>query len=832
MRLRMPARRLRGARLRLALFPLACALDMPEASANDLDERDTSSTSPSVVGARRVEFDPDMLKSRGIDPKLAEYFREAPRFTVGHHVVSLRVNGRSTGRATARFDEHGSLCIERALLDVAKVVIPATHAAAGDASEVSSCVDLRSVMPRASIELDPARGQVSLLVPTDALRRPKQDVSAYSRGGTAALLNYEVIGLNSWGEGRRSRYASANTEVGFNTGDWIIRSRGVASATDGRLRSEVLDTFAQRSFSDRRAVVQLGEINVVNPALAGAQVTGMQLMSEQALAMQGGDSAVEGVAPSQARVEVRQDGVLVYSTVVPAGPFVLNNIPRVNRRANLDVTVVGNGGEVQRFVVTPVMAGPVAPSVGYSLAVGKARNTGRADSPWLISGGWSGPMRRSVIVSGGAMLSSDYHAIGVGVGTQLGANTQLQLDATGSRAVREDVSGLQATLTLSHRLSEHWSFALSDLRQSPGYRQLLDTSGNNAIDARRTRYRDQSSASLSWSAPGFGNLSAGFSRTVLFQGAATRRALASWGTRFGRASVSLSAEWMLSRVRRGANNSIYLNVSVPLGESRRLGATVRRYAGESRYGASFSEQVNEFASYRAGVEYRPDGRRRSLTTAASVLPRYFQLDASYTRDTRNSNYSLGLRGGLVLHEQGLTASPYAVRDTFGVLSVGDAAGIRIATPSGPVWTDSRGYAVLPQLSPYGKSSIEVATDSLPKNIDIHNGATVVEAARGAVARLDFAVKKTRRVLVLARTPDARVLPFGATVTDEHGELVGVVQGDGEIFVPNALATPRLRVSDVGAADCELVIDPDESAEPGVYYESAEAVCRPVEDRAR
>lgn len=811
------SRRVRGARLRLVLLPLACVLDVPDACANDLGD---------------VEFDAGMLKQRGIDPALAEYFRQAPRFTAGRHVVSLSVNGRSMGRAHATFDAKGALCVDPELLDVAEIAVPSSYEHVANRSPAFACTGMASLLPRAIVELDPAQGEVSLLVPTDALRAPEQGVSGYTRGGKAALLNYEIIGLDSrWGS-RSSRYGSANTEFGFNAGDWVVRSRQVATSNDGRYRTEMLDTYAQRSFAEHRAVLQLGELNIMNPALAGAQVTGVQVMSEQALATQGSGAVVEGVAQSQARVDVRQDGVLVYSTVVPAGPFALTSIPRINHHGQLDVTVLGTAGELQHFVVSPAMAGSATPSAGYSLAVGKTRNTGGIDAPWVMSAGWSGSVRKGVTLSSGTMLARAYQSIGVGFGSSLATATQLQIDLVGSSASRERASGVQGTLTLSQRLSEQWSFAYSNTRQSRGFRELLDTARIGAATTGRTRYRDQSSASLSWSHPGLGNLSAGYSRAVLSDGRSTKRALASWGNHLGRASVSLSAEWSLSHSRRSGNNTIYLNASIPLGDSRRMGTTVRRYAGETRYGTNFSEQVNPFASYRAGLEYRSGDRHRSLTTAVSLLPRYFQLDAGYARDTRSSSVSLALRGGLVLHDRGLTPSPYAIRDTFGVLSVGDAAGIRVSTPGGPVWTDARGYAVLPQLSPFGKSGIDVATDSLPRNVDIHSGAAVIQAGRGAVTKLDFQVRKTRRVLVSGRTADGRLLPFGATVTDGLGDVVGVVQGDGEIFVPNALATPHLRVRHADMSDCELDIRLDEQRDQNNYFESAAAVCRPGEDRGR
>jgi len=805
------SRRLRGAHLRLALLPLACVLDVPDACANDRDD---------------VEFDAGMLKLRGIDPRLADYFREAPRFTAGLHAVSLRVNGQSVGRASARFDQQGRLCVDRGLADAANIEVPRSSLERRDAS-AATCIDLMSLLPRANVALDPSRGEVSLLVPTDALRVETQDVSGYARGGKAAMLNYDIVALDSRFGARRSRFGSANMEVGFNAGDWIVRSRQMATSTDGRYRAEALDTYAQRSFAGQRAVLQLGELNVINPALSGAQIIGAQVMSEQALVTQDSSAVIEGIAPSQARVEVRQDGVLVYSTVVPAGPFALTDTPRINRRANLDVTVIGADGESQHFIVSPVVAGIATPSPGYSFAVGKTRNAGSMNAPWVASAGWSGSIRRRYSLSTGVILASSYQSVGTGAGWSPTMRTQVQLDIAASRTVRDHTAGAQATLTVSRRFGEGWSLAFSSTRQSLGFRELLDTARFAQRDSRHTRYRDQSSASLSWSRTGWGNLGTGYSRTVLFNGRTTRRALASWGTRLGRASVSLAAEWSLGQTRRTGNNSIYLNASIPLGENRRLATTIRRYEGETRYGTNFSERINEFASYRAGFEYRSGDHRRSLTAAVSLLPRYVQLDAGYSRDARSGSTSLALRGGLVAHGHGVTASPYAVRDTFGVISVGDSAGVRVSTPGGPVWTDARGYAVLPQLSPYGKSGIEVATDSLPRNVDIHNGASVIQVARGAVTTLDFGVSRTRRLLIRAADPDGKALPFGATVTDGHGDVVGVVQANGEIFVPNALATPRLQVSGPGMAQCELDIGNSigERPDQGAYYETSAMVCR-------
>lgn len=68
-----------------------------------------------------ISFDLDMLKGRGIDPKLAAYFAEAPRFREGSHVVTLFVNGERKGQVNALFDSQGELIFDKSLLDKAQL---------------------------------------------------------------------------------------------------------------------------------------------------------------------------------------------------------------------------------------------------------------------------------------------------------------------------------------------------------------------------------------------------------------------------------------------------------------------------------------------------------------------------------------------------------------------------------------------------------------------------------------------------------------------------------------------------------------------------------------
>ncbi|KRP77772.1 fimbria/pilus outer membrane usher protein [Pseudomonas lactis] len=787
----------------LALVLLLCALIPAKVCAED------SSSSG---------FDAQTLQQRGIDPQLASLLLAAPRYAAGQHTVSLRVNGQRRGRLAVNFDQQGNLCFDRALLDAANLVPP---------GKTEGCHDFLARYPQTLVEPDPATLTVSLVVPTDALRPVQQDISGYETGGFAGLLNYDLSGFyNRFGDDA-SRFGSANTEVGFNAGDWIVRSRQVQTWQDGLSRSTHLQAYAQRTFASYQAVLQAGQINLYNPVLSGAQITGVQVLTEHALQEQGQGALIQGIANSPAQVEVRQNGALIHSTVVPAGPFALTDVRRLNTRSDVEVTVKESVGGERRFTVPAAMLGLGLPAPGYSVAAGRVRNVGDAEGEdqWVISGGWTGALHPQLTLGTGVLAASQYRSVGASLGWLPWLDSQIQLSTQVSNSqAREKVSGVQTDLSWSQRLGEQWSISAANSWRSIGYRELEESTYTRDDSNRDSRYRDQQSLNLGWSHPQLGAFSAGVSRSANFAGDSSSRALASWGTSIGAVSLSASAEWQMGG-RQQQDNAVYLNISVPLGESRRLRSWVRNSGGENRTGLGITEQIDDQLSYRVSAEHDSSDHQVETTLGISALPRYSQLDVSYSRsDAERSSYQGGARGGVVLHGDGVTFSPYPVRDTFALVSVGDMSGIKLTTPSGPVWTDWQGQAVVPQVAAYGRSPVEVQTRSLPRNADINNGLAMVSAGRGAVERVKFGVGLTRRLLLTVSTDQGAPLPAGASVSSANGEFITLVQDGSQVFLPNVLGQSTLWITTPQGRRCQLRYSLPEKADPSVYFETAPARC--------
>ncbi|RFD27925.1 outer membrane usher protein [Pseudomonas sp. GL93] len=768
--------------------------------------------------ASASSFDAQTLHQRGIDPQLASLLLAAPRFAAGRHTVNLRVNGQRRGRQDLTFDQQGNLCLDRALLDAANLVTP---------SETPGCQDFLAQYPQTLVEPDPATLTVSLLVPTEALRPIQQDISGYETGGVAGLLNYDLSGFyNRFGDDA-SRFGSANTEVGFNAGDWIVRSRQVQTWQDGLSRNTHLQAYAQRTFASHQAVLQAGQINLYNPVLSGAQITGVQVLTEHALQEQGQGAQIQGIANSPAQVEVRQNGALIHSTVVPAGPFTLTDVRRLNTRSDVEVTVKESVGGERRFTVPAAMLGLGLPAPGYSVAAGRVRNVGDAkgNDPWVVSGGWTGALHPQLTLGTGVLATSEYRSVGASLGWLPWVDSQIQLSTQLSNIQAwERVSGVQTDLSWSQRLGEQWSISAANSWRSIGYRELEESTYERDDSNRDSRYRDQQSLNLGWSHPLLGAFSAGVSRSANFAGDSSSRALASWGTSIGAVSLSASAEWQMGGSQQ-QDNAVYLNISVPLGESRRLRSWVRNSGGENRTGLGITEQIDDQLSYRVSAEHDSSDHQVETTLGVSALPRYSQLDFSYSRsDAERSSYQGGARGGVVMHGDGVTFSPYPVRDTFALASVGDMSGIKLSTPSGPVWTDWQGQAVVPQVAAYGRSPVEVQTRSLPRNADINNGLAMISAGRGAVDRVEFGIGLTRRILLTVSTDQGTPLPAGASVSSASGEFVTLVQDASQVFLPNVLDQSTLWITTPDGGRCELRYSLPEKADPTVYFETAPARC--------
>lgn len=788
-------------------------------------------------------FDLAALTTYGIDPKVSDYFRSAARFREGTHVVGLRVNGNPLGLVDARFDAQGQLCFTPVLLKKAGLVQPREVVREGTAAD-PACHDFLGAFPTTMVRLRPGIDEVSLVVPTHALREPQWEAGNFSQGGMAAMFNYDVLGFDSRSRSGPSRFASAYTEAGFNLGDWIVRSRQLYVSDNGDARTEHLYAYAQRDIAALQSTFQVGQLSSNNPLFGGIQLSGVQFSPDgQSRVPQGSNNAVvEGLAQSQSRIEVRQSGVLIHSTLVPEGPFRLTGLSLLNGTSDLDVSVIDVRGAKRSFVVPAASFAGAAPAApGYYFSLGKVReNTAEpGPSPVVAMGSGTWGLGRDSSAGFGLLSTEEYWSAGGTLSSVFFQRVSVGARHNVSRDSRHSRTGARSSVSVSSPVFAAVDVNLSATTQTQGYREVLEAARPSRGDELESRFRNQYTAGLSWVDATLGGFSVGYTRSSQFDGQMSEHVFASWNKSFSHADVTLIADSQVggARPRRDTSSSgsrrgsgldddlsLRLQVSVPLGADRRVNSYISRRGGQSRTGTAFSERVNESVNYEVGVERDLSAREQSIRGQVDLMPRYTRVGLGVSRDPLGTSYTGQLQGGVVAHKGGVTFSPYPVGDTFGIVSVGDIGAAKVDTPQGPVWTDFTGQAVMANLPAYTNSRIEVQTQSLPKRVDLSNGTQVLAAGRGSFNSVAFDVVNVRRVLLTASDPQGRPLPQGASVFGKDDRFLTSVVGDGMIFLNDANEPQSLRVSLPDSSTCLINLDHGTPPDNDKFYETASAVC--------
>ncbi|MCK6678578.1 fimbria/pilus outer membrane usher protein [Enterobacter asburiae] len=762
-----------------------------------------------------IQFDVQAMKARGVDPKLADMFAHAPRFMPGVTPVKLTINGAERGKVTARFDDNGQLCADPDFLKKAGIGIPENY------DKGSDCFDLKTIWPSAVVTLDPGEAAVVLVVPQQAIvSSTDPSVGNWTHDGTAGVLNYDAQYMSS----SNTDYAQIDSEAGFNVRDWIFRSRQNFSRFNGENVSQHSAAYAQKTLAERKQVLQTGQISLSNFMFGTGQVWGAQIFPETALQnSKRGAGLVQGIADSQSVVEVRQSGALVYSTTVPAGPFKLDGFSLLNTRTDLDVTLTGQNGDKRQFTVpaTTFLRNGPAITPGFSFGAGKLDQQGSDTSPVVGTAATGWLLNERTTVNAGILGSNLYKAIASSLDMQPSAGTQLSTQLTGAQDTHHNETGISLATSLSQQLTERVGVSLNLTQQTKGYRELSDAVQNDPLDM-QDNIRNQYGLGVNWSQETLGNLSASWSRSTSFNSENSNYLSGSWSRQIMKAYLSVSVE--SNTGNDNGDNRLYANIIIPFG-SRSVSSYYNNSNSGARVGVRYSDRSSQDRGW--SISSDKDFRNNSTTYGASMdgVTPYSQLSGSVSQESGvDTTWSGRASGSIVAHNHGVTVSPYRVGDTFGIAKVGDQGGVRIETPAGPTWTDGRGYAVIPSISGYRKSTIEVDTRSLDKNIDIANSWQETEAARGSVSYVNFDVVRTRRVLVSLKDASGKPIQHGSSVFDNKGNFVTIAGDNGAVFIPDIQENMQYDVQSSGVTQCRFSPKLPSKAAPNELYETANAIC--------
>ncbi|EBT2497893.1 fimbrial biogenesis outer membrane usher protein [Salmonella enterica] len=689
--------------------------------------------------------------------------------------------------------------------------------------------NIGDVIPAASTHFIFSKLRLDVSIPQAAMNATARgDVppSEWDEGVPAALLGYSISGSNTRRdrEGGTDNHHFASLQSGLNMGAWRLRNYATWSQNnDNRNRWNSLNTWLQRDIPSLRSQLILGDSASPAEVFDSIRFRGIQLASDDNMlpdSLRGFAPVIHGIARSSAQVTVKQNGYIIYQTYVAPGAFTISDLYPTAGSGDLQVTIREADGSERTFV-QPFSAVPVMQREGqlkYALVAGKLRNNSR--------GGGNEPrfgqvtaiygLPHAMTVYGGTLYAPDYRSVVAGLGAGLGAPGSLSVDMTVAdsrpghavphrgRSYRVQYSkSLQATDTrftlAAYRYSTDGFYTFQETSEIPP-----GTYDDRQINSNK---RQRLQLNISQGLGEYGSFFISGYRQSYWNREGYERTLSSgWNGSFGGVNYSLAWSYSTSpRTPHSASQQLAFSLQVPL--SRFTPDAWANYSISSSRGSGPLQQAGLSGTALAdnslsyNLQQSVAGRRGGRTGSLSAVYKgtYGELSGGYNygNGTRQVNY--GLKGGIVAHPGGVTLSQTPGQSLVIVRAPG-AAGAKIQDYTG-VYTDWRGYAVVPYASPYRKNRIALDTGTLGDDVATDTPVQTVIPTQGAVVIADFKTRTGKRVLMTLNYRGHPV-PFGAQAKLKQGDS-GIVGDDGQVYLTGMPEEGDIAVSWNGAQRCRV-----------------------------
>jgi outer membrane usher protein FimD/PapC len=789
-----------------------------------------------VYGAgQEIEFNTAVLDSDDQENIDLSHFSRSGYIMPGTYSMAVHVNKSVLPEQQITFsapkeDPKGSeACLSPALIE--QLGLKPEYLGALLWQDGGECLRMDS-LPGVEILADLGKSALYISVPQAYLEYTAENWDPPSRwddGIPGILFDYNVNARTQkqLTQGKDSYNLSGNGTTGANMGPWRLRADWQArldhttgSGNGTQEKFEWSRYYAYRALPLLRSQLTLGE-NYLNSGMFDSfRFLGASLASDDNMLppnLRGYAPEVTGVAKTNAKVTISQQGRVLYETQVATGPFRIQDINDAVS-GELDVRVEEQDGSVQTFTVNtaniPYLTRPG--SVRFKAAVGRPDNMDHnvngplfatGEFSWGVSNGWS--------LYGGALTSSDYTALSAGIGRDLMVLGAISFDVTQSLAKipqeDETLSGRSYRVSYSKRFEE-----IDGQVTFAGYRfsEREFMSMSEFLEARRSdEYtrgggsKEMYTISLSknfrdWGLSGYLN----YNHQTYWDKADSERYSLMLSKTFDvgdwrNISMSLSA---YRNKNNGTNDDgAYLSVSVPWGNSGRVSYNSTINRSDVTQSVGYYDRLNDRDTYQIS-----GGTSRSGVSASGYLTHEgdqarFNANASY-QEGRYSSVALSAQGGMTLtpeggalHRVGMMGSTRMLVDTNGI------AQVPVSGSSGKTSTNMFGKAVVSGVSHYYPSKVRIDLNALGENAEAKTSVVQGTLTEGAIGYRKFEVIGGAKAMAVIRLADGTVPPFGATVLNRYDQETGIVTNDGEIYLSGINAGDTMSVNWGGLAQCEI-----------------------------
>lgn len=699
-----------------------------------------------------------------------------------------------------------------------------------DVKSEKECIDISDSIPDTSVNYDIEKQALKIQVPQAALdlqARGYIPPEKWDNGITAGLLNYSFSGANNWGNSHNNSYY-LNLRSGINIGAWRLRDYSTWNSSNGKNQWDHINTYLQRNIVSLRSQLKVGDSYTSSTLFDSINFRGISLESDDTMlpdSQRGFAPVVRGIASGNAKVVIRQNGYVIYQTFISPGAFEIRDLYPTSNSGDLYVSVEENDGSKHDYIV-PYSAVPILQREGqkkFVIQAGEVRQDNQNKKPRFIQGHLIYGLPYDSTLYGGALITSDYQSYALGVGRNMGTLGAFSTDITFAHSQLPDNStseGYSLRFLYAKSLNQFGTnFQLLGYRYSTSGFYTLDETlntrmsgylneNNQEVPSRyfnlNNRKKGSLQVNLSQQLSDYGSVFMTTNwqnywetneKNVLFQA----------GYNGNVKGLSYNIIYGYNRMMNSGerDQTLSLGISIPL---QLLMPSSYQSTNSAYLTYNYSHNDNGYSAHNTGVAgtlfedntlnysvqqgYSNQGGSYTGNAALGYQSRYGNLNVgyNYNKEIQQLNYSIA--GGVLLHSEGLTLSQPLSSNAI-LVDARKTANVPIDNATG-IYTDWRGFAVIPYATAYRQNKVALDTTALPDNVEIEQNIQQVIPTQGAVIKVNFEAKTGYRLL-LTLQQQGRPLPFGAIASDKQNHLSGIIGDDGLLYLSGV---PKSGVLDI------------------------------------
>lgn len=776
-----------------------------------------------------VEFNVDMIDAEDRANIDLSRFEKKGYISPGKYLVRVQINKNMLPHASmmdwvkAETESGSVLCLTKEHLT--NFGLNEEFIEALQTIQSTECLDL-SLKPELITRLDKSTMVLSLSVPQAWLKYQAKNWTPpefWDDGIAGFILDYNLYASQyAPHHGDSTQNISSYGTLGFNLGAWRLRSdyQYNQNLTDGRSVSHDGDfarTYLFRPIPTWSSKFTMGQYDLSSNLYDTFHFTGASLESDESMLppdLQGYAPQITGIAQTNAKVTVAQNGRVLYQTTVSPGPFTISDLGQ-SFQGQLDVTVEEEDGRTNTFQVGAASIPYLTRKgqVRYKMSLGKPTSVGHNDinNPffWTTEASW-GWLNNVSLYGGGMFTADDYQAMTTGVGFNLNQFGSLSFDVTGAEAsLQQQNSDKLRGYSYRFNYAKHFESTGSQITFA-GYRfsdkdyvsmseYLASRNGDENVDNEKESYvisLNQYFAALEL------NSYLNITRNTYWDRESNTNYSLSLSRNFDIGDFrGISASLAISRIRwdDDEENQYYFSFSLPLQQNRNISYSMQR-TGDSNTSQMISwyDTSDRNNTWNISASATDDNIRDGEPTLRGSYQHYspwgrLNINGSMQPNQYNS-ITAGWYGSLTATRHGVALHDYSYGDNARMMVDTDGiAGVEIN--SNRTVTNGMGVAVVPSLSNYTTAMLRVNNNELPEGVDVENSVIRTTLTEGAIGYAKLNASTGYQIVGVIRMENGHYPPLGVSVTDKaSGKDVGLVAEDGFVYLSGIQENSTLRLT--------------------------------------